>query len=119
MKTILLTGVAIIVTVFGTHAPSTDWRNVFWREPAVRHLRADKHPGDSRDLRRRVPEGAHESGFQQAVARDDAVMKVANLDQFEQKTVDGEILINRKRSRERFRGMGVKFATDPIMKSPR
>jgi hypothetical protein len=81
-------------------------------ETNVRYFLADMYLGGSRAFYHRVAESAHEMGCQEAVARFDAGVKVANLDQFERKQVDGKTLITRKGSNERISGMAVKLSSD-------
>ena len=81
-------------------------------EVNVRYFLADMYLGGSRDFYHRTAEAAHEMGCQEAVARYDAGVKIANLDQFERKKVDGKVLITRKGSNERISGMLVKLSTD-------
>ena len=81
-------------------------------EVNVRYFLADMYLGGSRDFYHRTAEAAHEMGCQEAVARFDAGVKIANLDQFERKKVDGKTLITRKGSDERISGMAVKLSTD-------
>lgn len=81
-------------------------------EPNVRYFLADMYLGGSRDFYHRTAEAAHEMGCQEAVARYDARVKIANLDRFERKKVDGKVLVTRKGSNERISGMLVKLSTD-------
>jgi len=81
-------------------------------ETNVRYFLADMYLGGSRDFYHRTAEAAHEMGCQEAVARYDTGVKIANLDQFERKKVDGKVLITRKGSNERISGMQVKLSTD-------
>ena len=81
-------------------------------EVNVRYFMADMALGGSRDFYWRTAEIAHEMGCLEAVARHDAGVKIANLDQFERKKVDGKVLITRKGSNKRIGGMLVKLSTD-------
>jgi hypothetical protein len=81
-------------------------------EVNVRYFLADMFLSGSRDFYHRVSEAAHEMGCLEAVARFDAGVKVANLDQFERKKVGGKTLITRKGSDERISGTMVKLSTD-------
>ena len=83
-----------------------------YSEVNVRYFLADMMLGGSRDFYHRTAEAAHEMGCQEAVARFDGGVKITNLDQFERKKVDGKMLITRKGSNERIKGMLVKLSTD-------
>jgi hypothetical protein len=81
-------------------------------EVNVRYFLADMMLGGSRDFYQRTAESAHEMGCQEAVARFDAGVTVANLDQFERKIVGGKTLITRKGSNRRISGSEVKLSSD-------
>jgi hypothetical protein len=81
-------------------------------ESNVRYFLADMYLGGSREFYHRTAEAAHEMGCQEAVARYDAGVTIANLDQFERKQVDGKTVITRKGSAERISGMDVKLISD-------
>jgi hypothetical protein len=78
----------------------------------VRYFLADMLLGGSRGFYHKAAESAHEMGCQEAVARFDAGVKIANLDQLERKQVGGSTLITRKGSDERISGLEVRLSTD-------
>ena len=101
----------------GTATPADGSRvqlnsDLAYPEVNARYFLADMYLGGSRDFYHRAAEAAHEMGCQEAVARFDAGVRIANLDQLERKQVDGKTLVTRKGSNERIRGMDVKLSTD-------
>jgi hypothetical protein len=86
--------------------------DVPYPETNARYFLADMLLGGSREFYVRAAESAHEMGCQEAVARFDAGVRIANLEQFERKRVDGKMLITRKGSNERISGMELKLSTD-------
>lgn len=86
--------------------------DVAYPEVNARYFLADIYLGGSRDFYHRAAEAAHEMGCQEAVARYDSGVKVANLDQLERKVVDGKTIIARRGTNERIKGDDVKLSTD-------
>ncbi len=86
--------------------------DVAYPEVNARYFLADICLGGSRDFYHRAAEAAHEMGCQEAVARYDSGVKVANLDQLERKVVNGKTIIARKGTNERIKGDDVKLSTD-------
>ncbi len=81
-------------------------------ETNVRYFMADIALGGSIEFYRATAESAHEMGCLEAVRRTEDGYTITNLDQFERKKVDGKVLITRKGSNERIRGMLVKLSSD-------
>ena len=86
--------------------------DVPWPETNVRYFMADIALGGSIEFYRAAAERDHEMGCLEAVRRTEEGYRIANLDQFERKKVDGKTLITRRDSNERISGMRVKLSSD-------
>lgn len=86
--------------------------DVPWPETNVRYFMADIALGGSIEFYRAAAERDHEMGCLEAVRRTQEGYKIANLDQFERKLLDGKVLITRKDSRQRIKGSEVKLSSD-------
>jgi len=83
-----------------------------YSEANVRYFLADIFLGGSRAFYVRAAQAAHEMACQEAVARYDTGVTIANLAELERKKVNGKVVITRKGSNERIRGADVKLSTD-------
>jgi hypothetical protein len=81
-------------------------------ETNVRYFMADIALGGSIEFYRAAAERDHEMGCLEAVRRTEEGYQITNLDQFERKRVNGQMLITRKGSDARISGMAVKLSTD-------
>jgi hypothetical protein len=86
--------------------------DVAYPETNVRYFMADIALGGSIEFYRRAAERDHEMGCLEAVRRTEEGYKIANLDEFERKRVDGKTLITRKGSNDRISGYDVKLTSD-------
>ncbi|MGO9111089.1 MAG: hypothetical protein ACLP9L_17845 [Thermoguttaceae bacterium] len=83
-----------------------------YSEANVRYFLADIFLGGSRAFYVRAAQAAHEVACQEAVARYDTGVTIANLEELVRKKVNGIVLITRKGSNERIRGVDVRLSTD-------
>lgn len=81
-------------------------------ETNVRYFMADIALGGSIEFYRAAADRDHEMGCLEAVRRIEEGFTITNLDQFERKRVNGQVLITRQGSHQRIRGMDVKLSTD-------
>jgi hypothetical protein len=83
-----------------------------YSEIKVRYYLADIYLGGVRSFYFGVAESSHETGCREAVARFDFGVRIINLDQFERRSINGQILITRKGESARISGKEIALSTD-------